>query len=409
MRKIRKNKLMNIHEYQAKQILNRYGINIPKGGIAYTPGEAKRVAQRVSPRGPWMMKAQIQSGARAEGHFIEKKAGRQGGIRFLTGRKDIFAEAQKMLGSTLVTNQTGAKGKLVSKIYIEEYFLAERTFYASLVIDRMVPCVTLLIAASTTNIIDMAVKEPDKILRLNLALNDKISAEQLRQIIDFLEVDEKCRPNLKKFINAMHKSFMDLDAIMLEVNPVGVDKYGELAALDAKISFDDNALFRHPDIVQLHDDYEDADRVLKARKYGFQYQEFDSGSIGCIVNGDGIALTITDMLHNRSEQMACFLNVKGGVDKDKISAGIKIIMANPRVEGILINILGGFLRCNLVADGIISAASEVGLNVPLIVRFEGTNKEEALEILKNSGLPVIIAETMEEGVEKLLKAMEESD
>ncbi len=400
---------MNIHEYQAKQILNRYGINIPKGGIAYTPGEAKRVAQRVSPRGPWMMKAQIQSGARAEGHFIEKKAGRQGGIRFLTGRKDIFAEAQKMLGSTLVTNQTGAKGKLVSKIYIEEYFLAERTFYASLVIDRMVPCVTLLIAASTTNIIDMAVKEPDKILRLNLALNDKISAEQLRQIIDFLEVDEKCRPNLKKFINAMHKSFMDLDAIMLEVNPVGVDKYGELAALDAKISFDDNALFRHPDIVQLHDDYEDADRVLKARKYGFQYQEFDSGSIGCIVNGDGIALTITDMLHNRSEQMACFLNVKGGVDKDKISAGIKIIMANPRVEGILINILGGFLRCNLVADGIISAASEVGLNVPLIVRFEGTNKEEALEILKNSGLPVIIAETMEEGVEKLLKAMEESD
>ncbi len=400
---------MNIHEYQAKQILSRYGINIPKGGIAYTPGEAKRVAQRISPQGPWMMKAQIQSGARAEGHFLEKSAGRQGGIRFLTGRKDIFEEAQKMLGSTLVTKQTGAKGKLVSKVYIEQYMPCERTFYASLVIDRMIPCVTLLIAASTTNIMDMAVNEPDKILRINLGLNDKISACQLDRIMDFLKLDGKCRKGLKSFINGMHQAFMDLDAIMMEVNPVGIDVKGTLTALDAKISFDDNALFRHPDIVQMHDDYEDADRVLKAAKYGFQYQEFDDGSIGCIVNGDGIALTITDILHNRPEQMACFLNVKGGVDKDKISAGIKIIMTNPRVEGILINILGGFLRCNLVADGIIAAASEVGLNVPLVVRFEGTNKDEAQEILNNSGLPVIMAETMEEGVEKLLKAMEESD
>ncbi len=400
---------MNIHEYQAKQILSRYGINIPKGGIAYTPGEAKRVAQRVSPHGPWMMKAQIQSGARAEGRFLEKRAGKQGGIRFLTGRKDVFEEAQKMLGATLVTKQTGAKGKLVSKIYIEEYFPTEKTFYASLVIDRMIPCVTLLMTTSTTNMVDLAVNNPDKILRINLGLNDKINADQLSRIMSFLRLDENCRKNLKKFINGMHQAFMDLDAIMMEINPVGVGRHGELVALDAKISFDDNALFRHPDIVQLHDDYEDDDRTLKAAKYGFQYQEFDDGSIGCIVNGDGIALTIADMLHNRTEQMACFLNVKGGVDKDKISAGIKIIMTNPRVEGILINILGGFLRCNLVADGIIAATSEVGLNVPLVVRFEGTNKDEALEILNNSGLPIIVADSMEDGVEKLLKAMEESD
>ena len=400
---------MNIHEYQAKQILSRYGINIPKGGIAYTPGEAKRVAQRVSPHGPWMMKAQIQSGARAEGRFLEKRAGKQGGIRFLTGRKDVFEEAQKMLGATLVTKQTGAKGKLVSKIYIEEYFPTEKTFYASLVIDRMIPCVTLLMTTSTTNMVDLAVNNPDKILRINLGLNDKINADQLSRIMSFLRLDENCRKNLKKFINGMHQAFMDLDAIMMEINPVGVGRHGELVALDAKISFDDNALFRHPDIVQLHDDYEDDDRTLKAAKYGFQYQEFDDGSIGCIVNGDGIALTIADMLHNRTEQMACFLNVKGGVDKDKISAGIKIIMTNPRVEGILINILGGFLRCNLVADGIIAATSEVGLNVPLVIRFEGTNKDEALEILNNSGLPIIVADSMEDGVEKLLKAMEESD
>ncbi len=400
---------MNIHEYQAKKIISRYGINIPKGGIAYTPGEAKRVAQRVSPRGPWVLKAQIQSGARAEGHFVEKRAGKEGGIRFLTGRKDIFEEAQKMLGATLVTKQTGIKGKLVSKIYIEEFIRAERIFYASLVIDRMVPCVTLLITAETTNIIDLAVNEQDKILRINLGLNDKINTMQLTQIMTFLKLEERSRKNLKAFINGMHQAFMDLDAIMMEINPVGVDERGDLIALDAKIAFDNNALFRHPDIVQMHDDYEDAARVLKAAKYGFHYQEFDTGSIGCIVNGDGIALTIADMLHNRTEQMACFLNVKGGVDKDKIAAGIKIIMTNPRVEGILINILGGFLRCNLVADGIIAAASEVGLNVPLVVRFEGTNKDEAQEILATSGLPVIMAHTMEEGVEKLLKAMEESD
>ena len=276
-------------------------------------------------------------------------------------------------------------------------------------IDRMIPCVTLLMTTSTTNMVDLAVNNPDKILRINLGLNDKINADQLSRIMSFLRLDENCRKNLKKFINGMHQAFMDLDAIMMEINPVGVGRHGELVALDAKISFDDNALFRHPDIVQLHDDYEDDDRTLKAAKYGFQYQEFDDGSIGCIVNGDGIALTIADMLHNRTEQMACFLNVKGGVDKDKISAGIKIIMTNPRVEGILINILGGFLRCNLVADGIIAATSEVGLNVPLVVRFEGTNKDEALEILNNSGLPIIVADSMEDGVEKLLKAMEESD
>ena len=207
----------------------------------------------------------------------------------------------------------------------------------------------------------------------------------------------------------MYKAFIELDAIMIEINPIGISKKGNFIALDAKISFDDNALYRHKDIAKLHDDYEDEDRVLRASKYGFQYRSFDDGSIGCIVNGEGIALSIRDILVNTDEKMDCFLNVKGGVDKDKISAGIKIIMTNPKVEGVLINILGGFLRCNLVADGIIAAASEVGLNVPLVVRFEGTNKEEATEILQSSGLPILMADTMEDGVKKLLRAMEESN
>ncbi len=400
---------MNIHEYQAKQILNRYGINIPKGLIAYTPTEAKKAAITIRAKGPWMLKAQIQSGARADGKFLEKKAGKLGGIRYITGRKDIYEEADKMLGSTLVTKQTGKKGKSVSKVYVEEYLTVKHTFYISFVIDRMVPCITLLLADDTTNIEDLVINSPEKILRINLNLNDKISAEQLNSIIKFLKIDSSYAKNLKQFINGIYKAFVDTDSTMIEINPVGIDMKGNFVALDAKISFDDNALYRHKDIAKLHDDYEDDDRVLKALKYGFQYREFGNGNIGCIVNGEGIALSIRDILYGKNEKMDCFLNVKGGVDKDKISAGIKLIMTNPKVESILINILGGFLRCNLVADGIIAATSETGLNVPMVVRFEGTNKDEAREILQSSNLPILIADTMEECVEKLLKAMEENN
>ncbi len=400
---------MNIHEYQAKQILNRYGIEIPKGGIAYTPAEAKRVAVNISSKGPWMLKAQIQSGARADGKFIEKKAGKKGGIRYVAGRKDVFTEAEKMLGSTLVTKQTGAKGKLVSKVYIEEHVVVKQTFYMSFVIDRMVPCVKLLVADTTANVLDLDISDSEKILSINLDINEKIGSEQINKILKFLKIETSFAKKLKKFVVGLYKAFIELDAVMIEINPVGISKKGNFIALDAKISFDDNALYRHKDITKLHDDYEDEDRVLKASKYGFQYRSFDDGSIGCIVNGEGIALSIRDILVNTDEKMDCFLNVKGGVDKDKISAGIKIIMTNPKVEGILINILGGFLRCNLVADGIIAAASEVGLNVPLVVRFEGTNKDEATEILQSSGLPVLMADTMEDGVKKLLLAMEESN
>lgn len=398
---------MNIHEYQAKQILNRYGIHIPKGGIVYTAGEAKRTAQKISPTGPWMLKAQIHSGARADGHFIEKKSGKQGGIRHINGHKDVFEESSKMLGATLVTSQTGEKGKLVSKIYIEEFVNVSKTFYISLVIDRMVPCITLLVAANSANIIDLAENNPQQILRLNLNLKQKISLEQSKQVINFLNLDDSYIRLMTDFMNNLFQAFQELDAVMIEINPVGIDKNGCLIALDAKIAFDDHALYRHPEIMKLHDDYEDNDRVLKAAKYGFQYGEFNEGSIGCIINGDGLALTIVDILQNKNENMSCFLNVKGGVDKDKIAAGIKIIMTNPRVEGILINVLGGFLRCDLVADGIVAAASEVGLNVPLAVRFEGTNKHEAQEILLRSNLPVMIADTLEESINKLLKAMEE--
>lgn len=400
---------MNIHEYQAKKILNKYGITIPKGGIAYTPNEAKRVASAVSFRGPWVLKAQIQSGARKSGYFLEAKAGRKGGIRMIKSRRDIIKNADQMLGSTLVTMQTGPKGKQVGRIYVEAFNKVKKVFYAGLVIDRMIPALTLLVAETADkDISDIAINEPEKILKIQLSLHKNVAPKQIQQVLEFLKLSPRSAKSLETFINGLHQAFIENDATMIEINPVGVLANGGLIALDAKISFDDNALYRHKDIKMLQDDYEENDRELQAAKYRFSYSEFD-GNIGCIVNGDGLAMAVMDILHAKGMGVACSLNVKGGVDKDKIASGIKIIMTNPRVEGILINILGGFLRCNLIADGIIAAASEVGLNVPLVVRFEGTNKDEAKEILKHSKLPIIIADEMEEAADALINAVEESD
>ena len=254
----------------------------------------------------------------------------------------------------------------------------------------------------------MALNNSRKILKIDLSLKQGPTEEQIYRIINFLRLDEKSLKSMETFVTGLHKIFIDHDATMIELSPVGIMKNGNLVVLDAKMSFDDNALYRHKSLQKLQDDNELEERELQALKYGFKYSEFD-GNIGCIVNGDGIALAAMDMLGRKNAGTACFLNVKGGVDKDKIAAGIKIIMTNPKVEGILINVLGGFLRCNLIAEGIINATSEVGLNVPLVVRFEGTNKEEAQEILERSKLPIIIANNMENSVDMLLQAIEEGD
>lgn len=400
---------MNIHEYQAKQLLNRYGIPIPKGGIAYTPNEAKRVASRISFRGPWVLKAQIQSGARSRGVFLEEKAGKKSGIRLIKSRRDIIKNAEQMLGATLVTPQTGPKGKQVSRIYVEAHNKVKKVFYAGLVIDRMKPAITLLVAETgDEDIQEIAVNAPEKILKIELPLHGDIAPEQIQQVMQFVKLPSRSARSLENFINGLHQAFLDYDATMIEINPVGVQANGNVIALDAKISFDDNALYRQKDIAQLQDDFETDERELQAAKFRFAYSEFE-GIIGCIVNGDGLAMAVMDVLQSKNYGAACYLNVKGGVDKDKIASGIKIIMTNPRVEGILIDILGGFLRCNLIADGIVAAASEVGLNVPLVVRFEGTNKDEAKEILQHSKLPIIIAEDLDEAADKLIAAIEESE
>ena len=319
---------MNIHEYQAKRILNQYGINIPKGGVAYTPIEVRRIAGKVSSRGPWVLKAQIQSGARKKGYFLEKRTGHNGGIRTIKKRTDIIKNAEQMLGSTLVTIQTGPKGKTVSRLYIEAFSKVEQSFYLGLAVDRVNAQITLL-AASTINedITNLAINHPEKILRLPLALEGKANMSQVKQVMEFLRLPKKSGNSLKRLINGMHRIFLDYDATMIEINPVGMLRTGVLVALDAKISFDDNALYRHPEIKKLQDDYEASDRELQAYKYRFGYSEFD-GSVGCIVNGDGVAMAAMDLLAKEEVGTACFLNVKGGVDKDKIISGIKIIMTN---------------------------------------------------------------------------------
>ncbi len=400
---------MNIHEYQAKKILSKYGISIPKGKIAYTPNEAKKVATSVSLRGPWMLKAQIQSGARAHGYFLEAKAGKKGGVRQIKSRRDIIKNAEQMLGSTLVTPQTGEKGKYVSRIYVEAFTKVKKVFYTGMVIDRMSATLTLLLVETAeSDINEVVLHHPERILKIPLGLEKSISAEKIREALEFLNLTSRSARSLKRLINGMQKTFLECDASMIEINPVGVMRNGQLVALDAKISFDENALYRHKDIALLQDDCETDERELQAAKYKFTYCEFE-GNIGCIVNGDGLAMAVMDELEDKGYAAACYLNVKGGVDKDKIASGIKIIMTNPKVEGILINILGGFLRCNLIAEGIIAAASEVGLNVPLVVRFEGTNRDEAKEILKHSKLPVIITDSMTEAADAVIQAIEESD
>lgn len=400
---------MNIHEYQAKQILSKYGIKTPKGRVAYTPLEAKNVATDISFAGPWMLKSQIQSGARKNGYFLEKKAGKLGGIRKVKSRRDLSSEADMMLGSTLVTSQTGLEGKVVNKLYVEAFNRVEKIFYCGMVIDRTTPAISLLISATEDeDIVKVALTKPEKIMKINLDIASGASVNQVRKAIDFLNLPAKSFKNFKQLINGMFKAFIETDATLIEINPVGMTRKGELIALDAKMTFDDAALYRHKDLRILRDDSEYGERKLKALKYGFNYEEFD-GSVGLIVNGDGISLALIDLLRNNDLDAACFLNVKGGVDKDKIASGIKIIMTNPRVEGILIYILGGFLRCNLIAEGIVAAASEVGLNIPLVVRFEGINKDYAKEILTKSKLPITISDEMETSVSDLIKLMKESD
>lgn len=396
---------MNIHEYQAKKLLNDNGILIPKGQIAYTPLEAQTVAKKISRKGAWILKAQIHAGARSKGHFVEKKAGSGSGIRLAENLAEVYKNAEQMLGATLVTPQA-KKGNYVSRIYVEEFLKIKQSFYLGMGIDRTSASIVLL-AANTSNedIGKIVFEAPEKIFRSPVGRRGPTKTQSLK-VANFLDLDSKTQENFHKFVMGMFKTFINNDAIMVEINPAGVMPKGEIVALDAKIILDDKALFRHPENLPLRDNDNLLPAVIKASRYGFSYTEY-GGNIGCIVNGEGLAWAMKG-LNAKGFDIGCSLNVKGGVDRDKIAAGIKIIASNPRIDGIIINIFGGFLRCDLIADGIIDAAAEVGLNIPMVVRFEGTNRSKAVEILKNSALPLTMAESTNEAMEKIVKAIKES-
>lgn len=400
---------MSIHEYQAKRIFKKFGIRIPKGYIAYTPKEARASALVASECGPWVVKAQIQAGSRDDGKFLDKRAGNKGGIRLSKTLDEVYSNADEMLENMLITNQTGAKGRLVSRVYVEEYIKAYKKFYIGLAIDRVKAAVVVMISSMADidkdDFVDVIANMPEKILKINIGIKKEISALNIDDIVRFMKVKVD-KDELKKFIDGLLKVFYEYDATLIEVNPFGITKDGKIWAMDAKICFDNNALYKHRDVKKMSQDTEIDEREIIASKFGFQYKELNSG-IGVIVNGDGLALNTINEARNFGLDTACFLNLKGGVDRDKIATSIKLIMTNPKVDGIFINILGGFLRCNLIADGIITVANDLGLNIPLIVRFEGTNKVEATEILEKSNLALLIAEDTKKGLQMLKNAIEE--
>ena len=400
---------MNIYEYQAKKIFKKFGINVPNGKVAYTPSEAKNLAKQLSTDGPWVVKAQIQSGARNVGKFIDKRAGKKGGIRLSKTLDEVYANANDMIENRLITVQTGSKGLLVSRVYIEEYIKTIRKFYFSFVINSATASVILLLAHVTPkgddDIAEMAINSPSKILKLDLEFEKNIDSDKFSQIIDFMQYTGN-KSHLKSFFNKLLNIFYSYDATRLEINPIGLDKNNVLWALDAKIIFDDNALYRHPDILRLRPMAESEEREAIAAKFGFDYKDLSNG-LGIISNGNGVTLNIINEAKKCGIDIACSLNLKGGVDRDKITASIKLIMTNPRVDGIFINIIGGFTRCNLIADGIITVANDLGLNIPLVVRFEGTNKEEGVNILNASQLPLKIADSTYSGLMLSKEAMAE--
>ncbi|MBQ8751177.1 MAG: acetate--CoA ligase family protein [Alphaproteobacteria bacterium] len=397
---------MNIHEYQAKRIFKKFGINIPNGIIAYTPNEARDVALQISETGPWVVKAQIHAGSRDDGKFSDKRAGRKGGVRVSKTIDEVYTNADDMLENMLVTNQTDSKGRLVSRVYVEEFIKSAKKFYVSLAIDWVLANVILIVSPIIDNEDVGALTDiPNNFFKLNIGTEREIRTTQAKEILDFMGVNSDAK-EMKSFINRLLKVFYAYDATMIEINPIGIAKDGEIWALDAKICFDRNSLYRHPDITKMADESEVSERELIALKNGFQYKELNSG-IGIIVNGDGLAINTINEAQNIGLDTACFLNLKGGVDRDKIATSIKLIMTNPKVDGIFINILGGFLRCNLIADGILNVADDLGLNIPLVVRFEGTNKDEATEILYKSKLPLLIAEDTFTGLNMLKRAIEE--
>jgi len=397
---------MNIHEYQAKKLLSKYGVAVLRGGVAYTPAEAEQVAKELG--GPvYVVKSQIHAGGRGKGKFKGKET-EGGGVRVVKSVDDVRENANAMLGGVLVTHQTGPAGKEVKRVYIEEGCDIKRELYLGMLIDRATSRITIM--ASTEGgmeIEEVAAAHPEKILKVAIDPVEGFQQYHGRTIAFGLGLEGKQVGVAVKFMAALYKAFVDLDCSIVEINPLVVTGAGEIICLDAKVNFDDNALFRHKDIEELRDESEEDPAELEAARHSLNYIKLD-GKIGCMVNGAGLAMATMDIIKLYGSEPANFLDVGGGATKERVTTAFKLILSDANVEGILVNIFGGIMRCDVIAEGVVAAAREVSLNVPLVVRLEGTNVELGKKIMAQSGLPIIAADNLADAAEKVVKAVKEA-
>ena len=392
---------MNIHEYQAKELLAKFGAPVPAGYAAMSVEEAVEASKKLP--GPlYVVKAQIHAGGRGKGKFKELPAEAKGGVRLAKNEDEVRAHAADMLGNTLVTVQTGEAGKQVNRLYVTDGVDIAKEFYLALLVDRATG--RIAIVASTEggmDIEDVAHNTPEKIHTLTIDPATGLMPHHGRSVASALGLSGDLAKQAAKVTQALYDAFLGTDASQIEINPLAVTADEKLVVLDAKVGFDSNALFRHKDIMELRDETEEDPMELEASKYDLAYIKLD-GNIGCMVNGAGLAMATMDIIKLNGAFPANFLDVGGGATKEKVTAAFKIILSDPAVEGILVNIFGGIMRCDIIADGIVEAAREVNLSVPLVVRLEGTNVEKGKELLALSGLPIVSADNLGDAAQKIV-------
>jgi succinyl-CoA synthetase beta subunit len=388
---------MNVHEYQAKAVLRGFGVPVPKGKPAFSVDEAVKAAQELG--GPvWVVKAQIHAGGR----------GKAGGVKVVKSIDEVKKQAARLLGSTLVTHQTGSRGKEVHRLYIEDGSAIDREFYLSMLVDRGTSRVAIVVSTEGgMDIEQVAHDTPERIVTVSVDPVANICPHHVRRVSKALGLDADLQKQMSALLTFLYKAFTERDMSLLEVNPLVVTKDNKLVCLDAKVGFDDNALFRHPDVVALRDPTEEDDKEIEASKYDLNYVALD-GAIGCMVNGAGLAMATMDIIKLYGMEPANFLDVGGSASKEKVAAAFKIITSDPKVKGILVNIFGGIMRCDVIAEGVVAAVREVGLEVPLVVRLEGTNVELGKKIISESGLNVTPADDLDDAAQKIVAAVKKA-
>ena len=385
---------MNIHEHQAKELLKKFGVPVPNGVVAFSVEEAIEKSKLLKTN-KYVLKAQIHAGGR----------GKAGGIKILNSLDDLEEESLNMLGKFLKTHQTGPEGREVRRLYIEEATEIEKEFYLSCLIDRANSKIAFIASAQGgVDIEEVALKNPNKISTYRLDYKNKISDEETEKIVSIFNLKNSSKNQAQKIIQSIYQTLIKTDASLIEINPLVITKKGNVLCLDAKINFDDNGLYRHPEILNLRDLNEEDPIEIEASKHDLSYIKL-SGKIGCMVNGAGLAMATMDIIKLHGEEPANFLDVGGGASKEKVSAALKIILSDKSVKGILINIFGGIMKCDVLAQGVVDAAKEVKISVPLVVRLAGTNFQEGKKILTSSGLKIISANNLADAAKKIVKAI----